>query len=432
MVTAMINGLLVNDVISYEEVLKNAILMLNVGTDRFEYLMSESRDDTRTYLENEERNLGITNEMKSITALLTELKQSPQHEELYNMISDVKESMSKLSIDDVESRSRMTERLSNLMIDVRDSISKSGFDGRLLVDGIRSITDMQKELLTKLDAKSETKTEKSQALGVIGEEMVMDILKDSFRSYEIIKASTQGHRGDIIMRDRLLGLTIMFEVKNKLKITKDDIDKFEYDLDQVQAATGGSTYGIFVSLCCKIGSCVDGPYISKDMIFIDNFSQPLIEEMIERLREISNRPIQPKAEGNKIPGEFVELMNENIGAVSSLHDDITKLASLQAEVCALTERIKTKSSMNISQSKTCELLFDKYGVVRTKSEEEIMSIVSDVLKTSFINVTKLKALSREAIIGMFDNIGHQSVSAYLRSTKITKDSLIQIYQKQCQ
>lgn len=83
----------------------------------------------------------------------------------------------------------------------------------------------------------------SQHLGVIGEDHIYEILCSL--NYNPINTAKTAHVGDIHLKfDNFI---IMFEIKNKLKITRDDIIKFKSDIETLKQ-TNINVCGCFISL----------------------------------------------------------------------------------------------------------------------------------------------------------------------------------------
>ena len=108
------------------------------------------------------------------------------------------------------------------------------------------ITDNNKYMLIDLNKYNQLFkfTFSSQHLGVIGENHIYDTLFTL--GYNPINTTKTAHVGDIHLKfDNFM---IMFEIKNKLKITREDIIKFKSDIETLKQ-TNENVCGCFISLC---------------------------------------------------------------------------------------------------------------------------------------------------------------------------------------
>lgn len=85
-------------------------------------------------------------------------------------------------------------------------------------------------------------------LGSIGEEDIVNNLNIDFPNMFVRHVSNISHQCDIHVEDPISNILYMIEVKNKLSITKEDIDKFESDVDKSE---NKRTIGLFISLNCE-------------------------------------------------------------------------------------------------------------------------------------------------------------------------------------
>ena len=85
-------------------------------------------------------------------------------------------------------------------------------------------------------------------LGLIGEEDIVNNLNVDFPNMFVRHVSNISHQCDIHVEDPISNILYMIEVKNKLSITKEDIDKFESDVDKSE---NKRTIGLFISLNCE-------------------------------------------------------------------------------------------------------------------------------------------------------------------------------------
>lgn len=91
----------------------------------------------------------------------------------------------------------------------------------------------------------------SYQIGKTAEEEIFELLKFTFPKYVVEDTSKLSHSGDIHMHDLKNNILYMFEIKNKLTITAEDINKFERDIKTLYK-TYKRVIGVLISLKCDI------------------------------------------------------------------------------------------------------------------------------------------------------------------------------------
>ena len=114
-------------------------------------------------------------------------------------------------------------------------------------------------------------------LGQIGEEDIVNNLNIDFPNMFVKHVSNISHQCDIHVEDPISNILYMIEVKNKLSITKEDIDKFEFDIDK---SGNKRTIGLFISLNCenipgKI-SPINPFYIDINKIYMIGYNKEIL------------------------------------------------------------------------------------------------------------------------------------------------------------
>lgn len=82
--------------------------------------------------------------------------------------------------------------------------------------------------------------------GNLGEGMLESLLRSTFPANEIKNTGAVGHSCDISMADRF-GRTVVFESKNRLAVSREDVGRFRSDVRNMHDSVGGA---VFVSLRC--------------------------------------------------------------------------------------------------------------------------------------------------------------------------------------
>lgn len=114
-------------------------------------------------------------------------------------------------------------------------------------------------------------------LGLIGEEDIVNNLNIDFPNMFVKHVSNISHQCDIHVEDPISNILYMVEVKNKLSITREDIDKFESDIDK---SGHKRTIGLFISLNCdnipgKI-SPINPFFIDTNKIYMIGYNKEIL------------------------------------------------------------------------------------------------------------------------------------------------------------
>lgn len=114
-------------------------------------------------------------------------------------------------------------------------------------------------------------------IGLIGEEDIVNNLNIDFPNMFVKHVSNISHQCDIHVEDPISNILYMIEVKNKLSITREDIDKFESDIDK---SGNKRTIGLFISLNCenipgKI-SPINPFYIDTNKIYMIGYNKEIL------------------------------------------------------------------------------------------------------------------------------------------------------------
>lgn len=171
---------------------------------------------------------------------------------------------------------------------------------------INNINKLDDESLTKLELITQNKDQfkmtidnipikkpsvySSIELGLIGEEIVEQNFKKL--GYNVINSSKRHHTGDLnVVFDDFI---ILVEIKNKQKITKEDVDKFKYDINYLETLDSKKVYGLFISLKTFIIAGINLPkigitetYVSVNEIMSNSFIKSYISilELIHGLKK---------------------------------------------------------------------------------------------------------------------------------------------------
>lgn len=110
------------------------------------------------------------------------------------------------------------------------------------------LTGISEKIDSLIDKKNEESKQKcAPILGAIGEEDIVQSLNTDFPNMFVSHVSNIPHQCDIHIEDPASNILYMIEVKNKVSISKEDIIKFESDVD---ISPNKRTIGLFISINC--------------------------------------------------------------------------------------------------------------------------------------------------------------------------------------
>ena len=160
---------------------------------------------------------------------------SIQKENYEKTISELKTSLSNTLNTELEtSNQKLTNELNNTKLQLELSNAK------LLNQEAEHNKSIQ-ELKTQIEQLQTVKS--SRTLGEIGEDVVINLIKELKPEFVINHVGCSAHLADIRVEDLNNSITYVIEVKNKQTITNEDIVKFKNDITSTPNA-----YGIFISL----------------------------------------------------------------------------------------------------------------------------------------------------------------------------------------
>lgn len=102
-----------------------------------------------------------------------------------------------------------------------------------------------RETLSEREAEIRNLKNTNSVKGTEGEMLIQQLLRHNFVDHEVVDASIKPHHGDIELLDTSGQKLLMFEVKNKSKPQRSDVEKFLSNMRNAQRETIG---GVFVSL----------------------------------------------------------------------------------------------------------------------------------------------------------------------------------------
>ena len=128
----------------------------------------------------------------------------------------------------------------------------------------------------------------SYEFGRIGESDVLKIIEKIRPAFDTKLVSSTGHFADIHSIDLNNNIKYIFEIKRKISVTKDDVNKFEHDMENIQNFDHSlnKIIGIFISLNSDTIPSIGNIFISRNKIYLTrNYFSESILDLIFRLIE---------------------------------------------------------------------------------------------------------------------------------------------------
>ena len=196
--------------------------------------------------------------------------------------------------------------------------------------------------------------------GNIGEEWVMNILKDTFLGYEIVDTSAKGRSGDMILKSLNDDGDILVEVKNVRTITKSDVEKFYRDINECNTSCG-----IFINVQnTNIPGCGSFKIEKVDEKFLLSICSSVPDvictciRVLLYLKKCRNKPQEIEKNESFLDDDFIHKVQSAIqdlnvlkSLVTKLREDILPLEDLvqriDSKVCDLVPNIEISDSQTI-------------------------------------------------------------------------------------
>ncbi len=253
--------------------------IMNETVHMYENIIKQFKDsvniqDIRCVLEQEyssKMNLAVLKTTRDIESDLNDKIIKLQNEvnkykNLYEQSSSQKELEinSKLNIAILQTEKNTETKLTQELINLKEELSKYKALYNDITYRYQSLTESENskkiEDLLKIIDNNEKEIgllkKTTYAKGNKGEGIIMQLLKSLYPTFEYIDASKEKHAGDIHMILPKNGETIMIESKYKENITKQDVEKFIYDIDTMSNNNKNVMCGIFVSILTKNIPCI--------------------------------------------------------------------------------------------------------------------------------------------------------------------------------
>ena len=213
----------------------------------------------------------------------------------------------------------------------------------------------------------------SYNLGKFGEQAVLAIIEKVRPAFDSNLVSATGHVADIHSIDYKNNIQYVFEIKYKSKITKEDVNKFVRDIENIQKSelSQYKVIGFFISLNSDVIPSIGNLSISRDKIYITRnyFSENmlnLIFQFVETYISIYNEI--PESNTTHVKYE----LSSNV---------LELLVKLRSEYASLTKEMELYTQMKINTEQNLNSIYELMSKVTLKEQfiRFINNEFSDVL-----------------------------------------------------
>lgn len=245
----------------------------------------------------------------------------------------------------------------------------------------------------------------SYSLGRIGENDVLKIIEGIRPEYETKIVSSTGHLADIHSIDYNNNIKYIIEIKLKQQITKEDVNKFDRDLENAKhSETSLKIIGLFISLNSDKIPSIGSMKIFSDKIYLTrNYFSENSLDLIFRLIETYSLLI----EGHEKTNVHYEISSNVLELV----------AKLRAEYVNLTKEMEMY--LNMKNNTEQNLLYIQELIGRLVLKEQFIKFIntefSDILPTinddliskqendmrAYIQSTSKKSIKKKDLLNRF-------------------------------
>ena len=234
--------------------------------------------------------------------------------------------------------------------------------------------------------------------------------------YEVSIVSSQGHVSDIHVRDYTYNIRYIVEVKNKKHITKDDLTKFDNDMQTLHDESL-KTVGLFISINSDTIPSIGFMNISKNKVyltkeFINHQCLNLIFEYITLMRQV-------EIEYTKLQnGEKSSGLELNGG---ELYVHSSKTYVIPPNVYSLIANLKSlDSALNVEiESLTAIKHMNENSIIKLENVLSKKIVMQHILKEIFHEFSKELDVfgSKEEVL---EDIYHDKLRKWLREKSLNK------------
>ena len=299
-----------------------------------------------------------------------------------------------------------------LVIDDNDNVTK-------VIEDEPTILKDEPTIL-KDDIIESKNTISSKEKGVIGEEAVCSLIRKINPKLDVILVSSTGHLADIHVIDYKNNIKYIVEVKYKQIITRDDIVKFEKDVESMKKSDNNKIVGLFLSINSDNIISIGRYHIDFDMIYLT--SKFINEQTLSMIFDI----ISLEYKLSKVKQKHDETNIKYEIPPNVLH----LIAQLQAEYTSINHEKETYLSMKHNTERNLCFIQELLGKLVLKEQfiklindefNDILPIVSVSVSDNeenklreYISTTNKKDIRKKNLLTMFPVLSTQLGSMKLQ------------------
>lgn len=249
----------------------------------------------------------------------------------------------------------------------------------------------------------------SYNLGKFGEQAVLSIIEKVRPAFDSNLVSATGHVADVHSIDYKNNIKYVFEIKYKLKITKEDVNKFVRDIENIQKSESLQyrVIGFFISLNSDVIPSIGNLSISRDKIYITRnyFSENmlnLIFQFVETYISIYNEI--PESNTTHVKYELSSNVLELLVKLRSEYASLTKEMELYTQMKINTEQnlnsIYELMSKATLKEQFIRFINNEFSDVLPEIKEDISSNEEYKLR-EYIQSHKKKSIKKRDLIKLF-------------------------------
>ena len=180
---------------------------------------------------------------------------------------DINKSINTNEINNDINKSINTNEINN---DINKTVDTKNNDNDTFNSNKETINTSSKENQSNiLTAPRKPQNQSSYDIGAMGEQEVLEMIKNIRPKFETTLVSATGHVADIHSIDHSHHIKYIFEIKHKQHITKDDVNKFKDDVASMQQSeTVNTIIGVFISLNSDTIPLIGNISINKSTIYL--------------------------------------------------------------------------------------------------------------------------------------------------------------------
>jgi len=266
-----------------------------------------------------------------------------------------------------------------------------------------------------LDAKKAEykQTVSSYALGKIGEQEVYEMLQSVRPSLDISKVATTGHLADILAIDYNRNIKYVIEIKLKQDITRNDINKFEIDLETAKKDISYEIKGIFLSLNSDRIPMKGNLSIDRDKVYLTK--QYVTKEVLTIVFDMYEIYCNLSISANKIDNKKItyEIPENVFKLIANLRNEYKEINLERDMLTTVLQNSKT-NIVNVEsvlvklqlKQEFIKMINNEFGEITNEVNTDIHTDDESKLK-EYINKTPKYKIAKKYLLNNFPTLANK-------------------------